>query len=314
MTRLRKIGDIAESFLQEVAERQALGGVEHFGIPTGFYKIDRHTGGMQEDQLWIIGARPSVGKTSLALDIGLNVARLDKGVLFYSLETRGEILVNRLLSRMCGIPAGRIIRGKISDAEFKQVKRSIEEFHAMRLGIIDSQLTTTELREHALSIADKGPVDLIMIDYASLFTDAVAGATEKMEHVSGQVRNLARPDQLNCPVVLLAQLNRASEMQDDPLPQLHHLKSSSRLEQDAAVVIFPHRPEMINRLKGVPPKEVETDAQLIIAKNKDGPIGATGAHFFPDKMMWEQQEPLPIEPKSVKGKTLKEQVQEKRAT
>jgi len=295
---LRTIGTIADDLMGIVTQRQQVGGVDLIGLPTGFHKIDEWTGGLQPDQLWVVGARTAVGKTSFALSMALNVAREGRGVLVYSLEMSGELLTNRLLARMTDIPAGRIYRGKLTPEELARVRAAAEELAGTRLAVIDSSLTSDELREHAMRVADKSDIGLAVIDYAGILRDdSKFGETERIGRISNNIRALARPDHLDCPVVLLAQLNRASEQREDPTPQLSDLKSSGSLEQDAHVVILPYRPYLYELMHGAEPLDVEDDAMLIIAKNREGVTGATKASFIPRLMEWRQPPPTPASPR-----------------
>lgn len=297
---LRTIGTIANDLVGTIAERQQIGGVDLIGLSTGFHKIDEWTGGLQPDQLWIVGARTAVGKTAFALSMALNVAKQNRGVLVYSLEMSGELLTNRLLARMTDIPAGRIYRGKLTVEELARVRVAAEELSDMRLAVIDSSLTSDELREHALKVADKSDIGLAVIDYAGILRDEGRfGETERIGRISNNVRALARPDNLDCPVILLAQLNRASEQREDHTPQLSDLKSSGSLEQDAHVVILPYRPYLYELMHGAEPLAVEDDAMLIIAKNREGVTGATRAEFVPRLMEWRQPAPVPVMPNTV---------------
>lgn len=300
---MKTIGQLASSLFETVAERQAIGGVDLLGLSTGLDRIDEWTGGLQPDQLWIVGARTAVGKTALALSIGLTVARQDRGVIVYSLEMSAELLVNRLLSRMTDIAAGRIYRGKISANELSRVKAAAEELSGLKLAVVDVTMSSDELSEHAKRVADQSDVGLVIVDYAGILRDDSGfGETERMSRISNNIRALARPDQLNCAVVLLAQLNRASEHREDHTPQLSDLKSSGSLEQDAHVVLLPYRPYLYELMHGAEPKEVEDDAMIIVAKNREGITGATRAQFYPRLMEWRQPAPVPVVPQSVGGK------------
>lgn len=300
---MKTIGQLASSLFDTVAERQAIGGVDLLGLSTGLDRIDEWTGGLQPDQLWIVGARTAVGKTALALSIGLTVARQDRGVIVYSLEMSAELLVNRLLSRMTDIAAGRIYRGKISANELSRVKAAADELSGLKLAVVDVTMSSDELSEHAKRVADQSDVGLVIVDYAGILRDDSGfGETERMSRISNNIRALARPDQLNCAVVLLAQLNRASEHREDHTPQLSDLKSSGSLEQDAHVVLLPYRPYLYELMHGAEPKEVEDDAMIIVAKNREGITGATRAQFYPRLMEWRQPAPVPVVPQSVGGK------------
>lgn len=285
------IGDVTDRLLGVIEERKEQGGVEFLGIPTGFTLIDKYTGGMQHDQLWIVAAATGGGKTSFALDIALNTARTkpEETVLFYSLEMGAEILVNRLFARMTGISGNKIIRGQIDDDQYEQVIAAAEELQDLNIQIMDSTATALAITEHAMKIREEQPVSAVFVDYLQLLADEQGlPETERVGLISRRLRALGRPDYLNCPVVALSQLSRASQQGESKVPQLHHLKNSSNLEQDANVVLLLYRPAIDRQTKGAKPQDVEQDAQIIIAKNREGFVGATEAQYIPRLTQWKQ--------------------------
>lgn len=286
----------ADSFLGVVQDRFDLGGVTSVGLETGFAKVDYWTGGLQPDCMWVVGARTSVGKTSWALDVALHVARQQKTVLFYSMEMRAEALAKRLLSRATGLSAARIERGVLSRPELEEVYAASEQMRGLRFGIIDRTLNSERLSAHALQFAESHEVDLIIVDHAQALNDQAAfGETEKVGTISNRLRGLARPDQMNCPIVLLAQLNRGSENRENHTPTLADLRNSGNLEQDAEVVLLLYRPYLYERMRGAEPLECE-EAQIIVAKCRDGMTGATSAQFWPKQTRWQQSAPEPTHP------------------
>lgn len=286
----------ASSFLGVVEDRQQQGGVAHVGIQTGFAKVDYWTGGLQPDCMWVVGARTSVGKTSWALDVALNVARTGKAVLFYSMEMRAEALAKRLLSRATGLSAARIERGLVSSSEMRELQQTLESFEGLRLGIIDRTLSSEMLCNHALGFREKHDVDLLIVDHAQALSDpAHMGETEKVGMISNRLRGLVRPDRMNCPLVLLAQLNRGSENRENHTPTLADLRNSGNLEQDAEVVLLLYRPYLYERMRGADPLDCE-EAQIIVAKCRDGMTGSTVAQFYPSQTRWQQLAPEPVRP------------------
>lgn len=284
------IGNVAHRLFSKVSERYDQGGVELLGVPSGFQTIDRMTGGLGVDEMWVIAGATGGGKSSLALNMALNACRRDENVLFYSLEMSAESLVNRLLSTMTGVDSGRIIRGKFSSTEKRALENAISDIDDLGLYIIDSTCTSQMVREHSFRIADKvGGVGLICVDYAQLLgDDSSLGDVERLTRISNNIRNLARPDQMNAPVILLSQLNRASQSREDKTPQLHDLKGASQFEQDAHVVLLLHRPHREAMTKGAEPKDIEDDAKIIVAKNRSGPSGSTTAKFNTRTTTWTQ--------------------------
>jgi replicative DNA helicase len=287
---LSNIGNVATSLLAKVTERYDVGGVNLIGVSTGLKTVDTMTGGMGADEMWIIGAGTGVGKSSLAMSMSLEVARANKGVIYYSLEMSAESLVNRLISTATGIDAGRIIRGKISQPELKQIHYAAEEIQDLSLFIVDSSMTSEDVVEHTQIVADShGDIGLVTVDYAQLMSDPnTFGETERVGRISGNLRSIARPDMLNIPILVLSQLNRASQSREDRTPQLHDLKSASDLEQDAHVVLLLHRPYKDAMEHGAEPKDIETDAKIIVAKSRNGPTGSTRSNFHTRTMTWSQ--------------------------
>lgn len=288
--RTNSIGDVTRSLLAKVEQRYDAGGVDLLGTATGFGVVDRMTGGMGPDEMWIIAGQTGGGKSALALNMALNTCRSGKDVLFYSLEMGAESLVNRLLSTMTGVDSGRIIRGKFSASEKRAIDNAVNDIEDLGLYIIDSSCTSQQVREHSFRIGEKlGGVGLIVVDYAQLLgDDSSLGDVERLTKISNNIRNLARPDQMDAPVLLLSQLNRASQSREDKTPQLHDLKGASQFEQDAHVVLLLHRPHREAILRGADPKDIETDAKIIIAKNRSGPAGSTTASFNTKTTTWSQ--------------------------
>jgi replicative DNA helicase len=259
-----------------------------------------------------------MGKTALGLDIALNVARQDQRVMVYSLEMTADRLANRLLSRMTDIPGGRIVRGKLDGDELRAVKRATEELKDIPLAITDETFDSERLVEHATEWAERAekrggpPLGLLVIDYVSLLRDvAKFGENERVGRISNNIRALARPDNLNIPIVLLVQLNRQVDGREGHIPTLSDIRDSGSLEQDAHSVIFCFRPYYYELMNNAEPLPEERDAALIIAKNREGPQGKTRAVFRPSKTMWLQERPEGIDPAPVK-KTLKQRVREER--
>ena len=314
----RLIGDVASSFYKDVETRKKRGGVDIIGTATGFYRLDEYLGGLQPDALYLVGGRPGMGKTALGLDIALNVAMQNKRVLVYSLEMTADRLTNRLLSRMTNIPSGRIVRGKLNNDELQQVKKASEELRDIPLAITDETFDSERLVEHATNLAERaakggGPdVGLLVIDYVSLLRDAQKfGENERVGRISNNLRALARPDNLNIPIVALVQLNREVDKRESHIPTLSDIRDSGSLEQDAHAVIFCYRPAYYDQMAGGESQAEERDAALIIAKNREGPQGKTKAIFRPTRTQWLQPKPEGMDPEPIK-KSLVEQVRERR--
>lgn len=301
------IGDVASSFIETVQKRKDQGGVEFIGLPTGYAKVDEYLGGLQPDTMGIVAARSSVGKSAMALDVALHVAKQNKRVILYSLEMAADRLTNRLLSRMTHVPGGRIQRGQLSDDEMMKIRRAASEFKELPLVVSDSTYDSGTLSEHVYKLAEraaqKGPeLGLVVVDYVALLRDEGINENERLGYISSTLRSLARPDQLNVPLLVLAQLNREVEKRENHIPILSDLRSSGNLEQDAEWVIFLHRPHYYEMQQGAAPLVKEDNAKIIIAKNRDGATGMTSAAFYPLETRWEQLAPAPLLPNSLGGK------------
>jgi replicative DNA helicase len=246
------------------------------GTSTGYGDIDRRTNGLKPGQLVIVGGRPSMGKTSLAMNIATNVAQADGRVICFSLEMSRKELTLRLLADLARLDLLHLAGGKLSDTEFTLVERAAETLSNLNIELDDSaQLTLREIRARAYRTRRKeGKVDLILIDYLQL-----------MQHESGETRNselstitrglkiLAKD--LETPIVLLSQLNRAVEQRPNKRPVLSDLRDSGAIEQDADLVAFVYRDEVYNdetEDKGI--------AEIILAKNRNGPIATARLAFL----------------------------------
>jgi len=291
----RTISRVLEALLPEIRVAYEQGGRPLLGLSTGLPKIDEYTGGLKPDELWIIGATTSTGKTAAALGIALTVARQGVGVIYFSLEMSAESLVARLLSAETNIPPLRLRRGLLSAEEYEDVVQAGEALRSLPLLIIDRSFTSEELSQHALTIAEHEDIGLVVVDYAQILRDAPTfGEAHRIGAISGNMRELARPTNLNAPVILVSQLNRAISGREDKLPMLSDLKGASDLEQDAEVVLLPHRPALDAYRRGEPLREVEEDALIIIGKNRNGPTGALRSRFYPKQMRWSQDPPAMV--------------------
>lgn len=287
-----QIGEAADTLLELVEERKEIGGVDLLGYETGFRQIDEYTGGIEaSDVMWVVAASTSVGKSSFALQTALNVARKGVGTVVYSLEMSAQSLVNRLLSSYTQIPAGRIVRGKVDETEYKKLVEASNLFRGLPLYLNDDSHTSDSLSEHAKRLKEekKGALGFVVCDYLGLLTDPEPhGKTQKMSAVSNKLRALAKPDQADLAVLSLVQLNRTAQTGEEARPRMAMIKDSGSIEQDAHVVLLLHRPSVMQRERGAIPQDVETDAEIIIAKNRNGPALVTEATFYPRTMQWKQ--------------------------
>ena len=241
------------------------------GVPTGFTEMDRMLSGLQPSELIIIAARPSMGKTALALNIATHVALNDKKpVLIFSLEMSQDLLAQRMLCAQASVNAQELRRGNLTDSDWPKLSQAIGRLSEAPIFIDDTPtISALEIRSRARKLKIEKGLGLIVIDYLQLIQGK--GRTESRQQeiaeITRSLKSLAR--ELEVPVLSLAQLSRAVEATADKKPMLSHLKESGEIEQSADVVAFIYRDEYYN---------VDTEnkniAEIIIAKQRNGPTGS----------------------------------------
>jgi replicative DNA helicase len=249
---------------------------ELLGVPTGFRLLDKLLGGFQKSDLIILAARPSVGKTSLALNIAANAAkRYGQRVAFFSLEMSAEQLVQRLLAAETGIDQQRLRLGQIREEEWPLLMEAAGVLSNTMMFIDDTPaLSALELRTKARRIHAEHGLDFIIVDYLQLMRGDTRSENrvQEISYISRALKWLAR--ELNVPVLALSQLSRAVESRPDKRPMLSDLRESGSIEQDADVVLFIYREDMYDE---------DTDrrniADIIIAKHRNGPTGVVSLYF-----------------------------------
>jgi replicative DNA helicase len=249
---------------------------EMIGIPTGFGDIDKLLGGLQRSDMVILAARPSVGKTSLALSFAHNAAKkYDRRVAFFSLEMSNEQVVQRLISAETGINAQRLRRGEIEQDEWGRFMKATSDLAESHFYIDDTPgVSALELRTKARRLHAEVGVDLIVVDYLQLMRGDYRSENrvQEISSISRALKSLAR--ELNVPVLALSQLSRGVESRTDKRPILSDLRESGALEQDADVVMFIYRDEMYNENTERP-----NLADIIVAKHRNGPTGTVSLYF-----------------------------------
>ncbi len=249
------------------------------GLKTGFHDIDKKTAGLQKGDLVIIGARPAMGKTTLAQNIAYNAAAINKrGVLFFSMEMAKNEIVDRIISDVASVDNWRIRTGNLSDEEFAKIGDALAELGDTPIYIDDSSsMTVLELRNKARRAAHDHDLGLIVIDYLQLIagSDRYAGnRVQEVTEISRGLKTLAR--ELEVPVVALAQLSRNVTGRDDPRPVLSDLRESGSIEQDADLVMFLHRPDYYHQEDDYEPTNI---TELLVAKHRHGSIGKIELYF-----------------------------------
>lgn len=249
------------------------------GVPTGLIGLNRALNGFQRGDLILLAARPSMGKTALALNIARNAARANKVVAMFSLEMSKEQLAKRLLSTESGVNSQAVSRGELDGQEMDELIDAMERLDGLRLYIDDTPgQTILEIRSKARRLAHEVGLDLIVIDYLQLMTGRRAeNRQQEISEISRNLKGLAR--ELDVPILALSQLSRSVELRAEKKPQLSDLRESGSLEQDADIVMFLYREEYYNR-----EESNENVAELIIAKNRNGPTTIIPLQFQKETM------------------------------
>ena len=249
------------------------------GVATGFYDLDRMTSGMQAGDLIILAARPSMGKTSLAINIAEHVA-LNEGlpVAVFSMEMGASQLAVRIVGSIGRIDQGHLRTGKLTDDEWPRLTEAIEKLRTVSLHIDETpSLTTSELRANARRLARQcGKLGLIVVDYLQLMSVSSSMSEENRATAVGEIsrglKMLAK--ELQCPVIALSQLSRGVESRTDKRPMMSDLRESGAIEQDADVIMFIYRDDYYNKDSKEPGV-----SEIIISKQRNGPTG-TCKHAF----------------------------------
>jgi len=271
------------------------------GVPSGLRDLDRLLGGLHNSDLLILAARPSMGKTALATNIAFNAARIVKdeetqrkhSVAFFSLEMSSEQLATRVLADVTQIQSHRIQRGDLRPDDFESLVVASQQLEHLNLHIDDTPaLSITGVRTRARRLKRQFGLDLIVVDYLQLLRGGDSRSDNRVQEVSEITRGLkAIAKEMDVPVIALSQLSRQVENREDKRPQLSDLRESGSIEQDADVVMFIYREEYYLARKEPAEGTAEHDAwkaemeryhnraEVIIAKQRHGPIGRVVLHF-----------------------------------
>ena len=249
------------------------------GVPSGFHDLDRMTGGFKDSDLIIVAGRPSMGKTSLALNIALHAAlESKKAIAIFSLEMSKEQLTERLLTEQAQIDAQRLHRGLLSEAEYDRVSNALGPLGEAAIYIDDTPaMDELTLQLKARQAKMRHNIDLIVVDYLQLMHGRSRGDDNRVQEVSSisrALKGLAR--ELRIPVIAISQLSRAPEQRPDKRPILSDLRESGAIEQDSDVVMFLYRPEYYKS------DERPGIAEVIVAKHRNGPTGMIELKFRRD--------------------------------
>lgn len=241
------------------------------GVRTGYQDLDRMTNGFQRGDLIILAARPAMGKTALALNLGMYTALRNPGaVAFFSLEMPADSLMKRLLSAKSQVEGGKLRSGNITDEELNRLNEAGSELGAARIYIDDSaSIKVSQIFSKCRKLMSEQGLSLIVIDYLQLISGSGKSGDNRQQEVSEISRNLKiLAKEMNCPVIALSQLSRSVESRDDKTPRLSDLRESGAIEQDADIVMFIYRDDYY---------DAESDdknvAEIILAKNRHGATG-----------------------------------------
>lgn len=248
------------------------------GVPTGFKDMDNILAGLQRSDLFILAARPSMGKTAMALNLAHNVAVAGHPVLVFSLEMSKEQLVDRLLAMESGVDAWALRTGNLTDNDFEKIGQAMGTLSEAKMYIDDTPgITVSDLRTKARREAHRQPLGLIIVDYLQLMSGGskFGGSDNRVQEISEISRGLkgiAR--ELDVPLIALSQLSRSVENRSPQIPQLADLRESGSIEQDADVVAFIYREDYYN-----PESERKNITDILIKKHRNGPTGGVELYF-----------------------------------
>ncbi len=249
------------------------------GIPTGFTELDSVVGGLQPGNMIVVAARPSMGKTALALGIAENAAlNQNLAVAVFSLEMSGDELIQRLLSLTAVVDAGRIRAGRLAPEDWSRIGRAADRLSAARLYIDDSEgVTIGEMRTKLRRLKSRDGLDLLVVDYIQLMEGNRGRRDEnrvqEISAISRGLKMLARD--LKVPIICVSQLNRSPDARNDKRPMLSDLRESGAIEQDADLVLMIYRDDYYNP----DTSEDKGLAEVLVAKNRHGPTSRVKLAF-----------------------------------
>lgn len=256
------------------------------GVPTGYDQIDKMTSGLQPSDLIILAARPSMGKTSFAMNIAQHAALVEKiGVAVFSLEMSKEQLVMRLLSSVGRIDSMRIRSGKLHDEDWPKLSRAVGMLTEAPIYIDDTpSISVLDMRAKVRRLAAQYDIGLIVVDYLQLMRgrNSTENRTQEISEISRSLKALAKEHKI--PVIALSQLNRGLESRTDKRPMMSDLRESGAIEQDADVISFIYRDEVYNKAEDNPNIG---QAEIIIGKQRNGPTGMARLAFIKEITMFE---------------------------
>jgi replicative DNA helicase len=284
----------------EAVQRRVLAGQSPItGVPTGIQSLDKNTLGLQPGTLVILAARPSVGKTAFALNIAASAAmKAQRKVAFFSLEMPSDQLALRLLASEAKLDWRKITQGQLGKYEWEKIAHHADRIAQSGIWLDDNfVLSPVELRSKCRKIQRESGLDLVVVDYLQLMHAPSERASQSREQeiatISRSLKALA--NELKIPIVALSQLNRSVEKRKGEAPMLSDLRESGAIEQDADIVMFLHRQEEEDKEHAGPPADTQ-QVQLIIAKQRQGPVGTIELVFFRSNTFFAEMDRRPGPP------------------
>ncbi|MGB4439409.1 MAG: replicative DNA helicase [Sedimentibacter sp.] len=265
-----EIKDVLMEVFNQLEER-AMNKGSLTGITTGYDDLDRMTSGLQRSDLILLAARPSMGKTALALNIAMNAVKTGASVALFSLEMSKEQYVQRIISMESMVESTKLRTGNLDDDDWSRLISVMSTISDYKVFIDDTaSVTLFEVMSKCRRLKIEKGLDMIIIDYLQLMTDGGKGGDNRQQEISNISRGLkAMARELNCPVVALSQLSRAPELRNDHRPVMSDLRESGAIEQDADVVMMLYRDEYYNKEES----EKKGITDVIITKQRNGPVG-----------------------------------------
>jgi replicative DNA helicase len=258
-----------------------LEGKQRRGIPTGYHELDEMLNGLQEGEMIIVAARPSMGKTAFSMNVVENIAAQGIPCAVFSLEMSAQALAQRMICSRAEIDAHLVRKGMIRNHEFQELARVCNELRRFPIFVDDTPgLTPMTLRAKARRLKRQHNIGMIMIDYMQLMDNpGVESRQQQISEISRAIKHVARD--LRVPVIALSQLNRATESREGNRPRMSDLRESGSIEQDADVICLLHREDYYKR-QSDPDHVPDNIAEVIVAKQRNGPTG-TAKLFFKSK-------------------------------
>ena len=276
---IRPIEDIAKNVLYRIEAASRTREVVT-GIPTGFIDLDYKTSGLQPSDLVLIAARPSMGKTAFVLNIVQHIAmKKELPCMIFSLEMSSEQLVQRMLAMETGIDSQKLRTGNLNDNDWDPLIRGVVDVSDSKIIIDDTPgISVGELRSKCRKVKLEKGLSIVIIDYLQLMTGSSKRSENRQQEISEISRSLkALAREIKAPVVALSQLSRACETRPDHRPMLSDLRESGAIEQDADIVMFLYRDDYYHK-----DTEHPNEAEVIIAKQRNGPIGTVNLMWKPE--------------------------------